>query len=66
MEAEEAKRAFIDRVPVVFEGARYEYINALRYCRNELGQIMVAAELYDKSGNCVVIARLREIEVAEK
>ena len=69
MTNEEAKQAFFDRVPVIYDGIKYNYISAIIYRRNnfkERGKVIVSAELVDKCGHCLVIARACDLqEVSE-
>lgn len=55
MNNQELKESLLQRSPVVFRGVGYARISAIIY-RAENGQIVVSAELMDKSGKSVTIA----------
>lgn len=60
MNNQELKEALLQRSPVSFRGIAYAYVSAIIY-RAVNGQIIVSAELMDKSGKSVTIAVPRAI-----
>lgn len=66
MTNDEAKEAFRNRTPVYYNGIRYLKISAIIYRYDHYDNLLVSAELLDRSGNSVVIARLKDIKGEEK
>lgn len=62
MTNEEAKQAFFDGVPVICKGTEYTRITAIIYRLDREGQLLVSAELKDKCGHSVTVARVQDIE----
>lgn len=65
MTNDEAKQAFFDHVPVIWNGIEYNCISAIIYRFDSYGNLVVSAELFDKCGYSVTVARtcdLREVE----
>ncbi|MCY9764835.1 hypothetical protein M5X06_03905 [Paenibacillus alvei] len=66
MTSEELKEVMTHGVPVEHRGTIYNYVSAIIYRKSESGMFM-QVELFDKTGNSVVIARPNEIKrVKEK
>lgn len=61
MTSTEAKDALLSRMPVKYNGIIYSHISAIIYRLGEQNEITVSVELYDKSGNCVVIAKPKDV-----
>ena len=61
MTNEEAKTALIKRTPVSYNGITYSYISAIiyRYDRNQ--NLLISAELTDKTKNSVTIAQIKDV-----
>lgn len=66
MTNDEAKEAFRNRTPVYYNGIRYLNISAIIYRYDPYGNLLVSAELLDRCGNSVVIARLKDIKGEEQ
>lgn len=63
MTNDEAKEAFRNKTPVYYNGVQYSRISAIIYRYDQYGNhILVSAELLDRNGNSVVIARLKDIK----
>lgn len=66
MTNDEAKQAFFARVPVIWKGIKYSYISAIIYRFDSYGNLVVSAELFDKCGYSVTVARTCDLqEVSE-
>lgn len=67
MTNDEAKEAFRNRTPVYYNGVQYLKITAIIYRYDQYdNHLLVSAELLDRCGNSVVIARLKDIKGEEK
>lgn len=66
MTNDEAKEAFRNKTPVYWNGVLYTKISAIIYRYDPYGNLLVSAELLDRNGNSVVIARLKDIKREEK
>lgn len=62
MTGEEAKKAFMERCPVVCKGIEYLYISAIIYRLDREGKVEVSAEMFDKNKNSVTITPIRNVE----
>ena len=62
MTNDEAKQAFFDRVPVIWKGIKYSYISAIIYKFDSYGNLVVSAELFDKCGYSVTVARTCDLQ----
>ena len=62
MTNEEAKQAFFSCVPVKWKGIVYARITAIIYRLDREGQLLVSAELQDKCGHSVTVARAKELQ----
>lgn len=56
MSTSELDVALRSREPVICDGVEYAYISAIIYRHGENGQIIIQAELRDKSNNSVTVA----------
>lgn len=66
MTNDEAKEAFRNKTPVYWNGIKYLRISAIIYRYDQYdNQLLVSAELLDRSGNSVVIARIKDIKGEE-
>lgn len=63
MTNEEAKEAFFSGVPIKSNGICYKCITAIIYRKDAKGGLIVCAEMLDKCGGSVTIARTKDIEV---
>ena len=61
MNKDQAKTALINRTPVTHNGINYSYISALIYRCNARGEIIISAELMDKSNRSITIAQLKDV-----
>ena len=62
----EAKAAFMEECPVVYDGVTYQRISALIYRKNHTGRgLRVQAELKDRNNHSVVIVSPERITLAE-
>ena len=66
MTNDEAKEAFRNKTPVYWNGVQYTKISAIIYRYDPYGNLLVSAELLDRCGNSVIIARLKDIKGEEK
>lgn len=57
----EAKDALLQRIPVIFNGNRYEYISAIIYRYDSNYNLLVSAELTDKNKRSITIARVKDV-----
>lgn len=62
MTNEEIKGAFSKQSPVICGGIEYARISAIIYRHDAKGKIIISAELKDKHGNSVTIARIQDIQ----
>lgn len=62
MTNEEAKQALFDRVPVIWNGIEYTRVTAIIYRLDLDGKLIVSAELEDKCGHSVTVARIKDIQ----
>lgn len=65
MTSEEAKECLYSHKEVVCNGIEYECITAIIYRIGDRGNIIVSAELRDKSKNSVTIAQLKDVQEKE-
>ena len=63
MELAGVKNVMRERVPVMYDGVRYEYIRACIMRLSEKGAFTYSLELLDSSLSAVVIAPIEEVEV---
>ncbi len=61
MTNDEAKKALFERYPVKYNGIIYSYVSAVIYRYDPKGNLLVSAELFDKSGNSVIIAQVKDV-----
>lgn len=63
MTNEEAKEAFVHRRPVTYGGREYDCIHAIIYRYDRHNNLIVSAELWDRSRpvNSIIIASLKDI-----
>lgn len=63
MTNEEAKEAFMHRKPVTYGGREYDCIHAIIYRYDQHSNLIVSAELWDRSRpvNSIIIANLKDI-----
>lgn len=66
MTGEEAKKYLISRQAVIYKDMKYERISAIIYRPDEKNNIIVSAELLDKSKNSVTIARLQDVKGSDE
>lgn len=66
MTNEEVKELFFKREPVVFNGCIYQRITAIIYRIDSYNNLIVSAELLDRNGRSVVIARAKDISEVNK
>lgn len=63
MTNDEAKEAFRNKTPVYFNGVQYSRISAIIYRYDQYdNHMLVSAELLDRNGHSVVIARISDIK----
>lgn len=66
MTNEEAKKAFMEQVPVVWQGIEYVKITAIIYRLDKYGKVMVLGEMLDRCLHSVVTADVKNIELKEQ
>lgn len=57
----EAKEALIARTPVTYNGVDYSYISAIIYRYDKNNNLLVSAELTDKTLRSVTIAQIKDV-----
>ena len=62
MSNEEAKQAFFAGAPVIWKEIVYARISAIIYRLDRYGHLIVSAELQDKCGHSLTIARVQELQ----
>ena len=62
MTNEEAKQCLYSHDEVIFNGITYDCITAIIYRIGDKGQIIVSAEMLDKSKNSVTVAQLKDVK----
>ena len=63
MTNEEAKTALMQRTPITYNGIPYSYISAIIYRYDKSNNLLISAELTDKSKNSVTIAQLKDVNI---
>lgn len=66
MTNEEVKQAFFSGVPVQVKEIEYKRISAIIYRLDREKKLIVSAELQDKCGHSVTIARVQDINFVER
>lgn len=66
MTAEEAKKCLYSKQAVMCNDIRYDEISAIIYRLDSNKNIVISAELLDKSKRSVVIARIKDINETEE
>ena len=61
MTNEEAKTALFQRTPVRYNGINYLYMSAIIYRTDPHNQLIISAEMLDKSNNSITIAPLKDV-----
>lgn len=61
MTNEEAKNALFKRIPVTYNGINYSYISAIIYRCDDSNNLLISAELMDKSKRSITIAQLKDV-----
>jgi hypothetical protein len=61
MTNEEAKTALMKRTPVSYNGIPYSYISAIIYRYDRSNNLLISAELTDKSKHSVTIAQIKDV-----
>lgn len=61
MTNEEGKNALFNRIPVIFNGIEYLYINKIIYHCGDNNNLVISAELLDKNKRSVTIAQLKDV-----
>ena len=57
----EAKEALISRIPVTYNGINYSYISAIIYRYDRNNNLLISAELTDKTLRSVTIAQIKDV-----
>lgn len=57
----EAKEALISRTPVTYNGINYSYISAIIYRYDRNNNLLISAELTDKTLRSVTIAQIKDV-----
>ncbi len=63
MELADVKTAMRGRVPVMYDGVRYEYIRACIMRLSEKGEFTYSLELLDRSLSAVVVAPIGDVKL---
>ena len=63
MTNEEAKDALFHRTPVAYNGISYSYISAIIYRYDRQNNLLISAELTDKSRRSVTIAQIKDVTI---
>jgi hypothetical protein len=61
MTNEEGKNALFHRTPIVFNNVEYLYITKIIYSVDENNNLLISAELLDKTKRSVTTARLKDV-----
>ncbi len=61
MTNEEVKTALAKRTPVTYNGIHYSYISAIIYRFDKNNNLIISAELTDKTKNSVTIAQIKDV-----
>ena len=61
MTADEAKQSLFSQTPVTYNGIQYRKMTAIIYRVGENGNLIVSAELLDKSENSVTYAQIKDV-----
>lgn len=65
MTGEEAKRALVDRCPIMYNDIVYLYVDEIIYRRNKNGGIDVYLRIADKCGHSMTQAPLKDVKIKE-
>ena len=57
----EAKEALINRTPVIYKDIEYLYMSAIIYRYDKNRNLVISAELTDKTRRSVTIAQLKDV-----
>ena len=63
MTNEDAKIALLYKYPVTYNGVNYSYISAIIYRYDKNNNLLISAELTDKTKHSVTIAQLKEVQL---
>lgn len=66
MTSEEAKRALLERCPVVSDGIEYLYVDEVIYKLDKQGKLTVILQMLDKCGHSVSRAPMSFVELKGK
>ena len=61
MTNDQAKTALQKRTPVTYNGIKYSYISAIMYRMSSSNELIISAELMDKTNRSVTIAQLKDV-----
>ena len=64
MTNEDAKKALLYKYPVTYNGLNYSYISAIIYRYDKNNNLLISAELTDKTNRSVTIAQLKDVNIA--
>ena len=59
----EAKTAMLHRTPVTYNGIDYSYISAIIYRYDKNNNLLISAELTDKTMRSVTIAQIKDVTI---
>lgn len=62
MTGEEAKKAFMNRSPVIYNGAEYTHIKEIIYSINRQNEVVVSVVLADKNGISYIRAKIKDVK----
>ena len=65
MTGEEAKKAFLNRSPVIYGGAEYTHIKEMVYSINRQNEVVVSVVLADKNRISYIRANIKDVKVKE-
>lgn len=66
MTADEAKQSLFSKSPVMYNGIRYAKMTAIIYRVGENNNLIVSAELLDKSQNSVTYALIKDVKAVSE
>ena len=64
MTNEDAKKALLYKYPVTYNGLNYSCISAIIYRYDKNNNLLISAELTDKTNRSVTIAQLKDVNIA--
>lgn len=66
MTNEQAKQAFLDHSPVIFNNIIYTRIKQIIYWLDDYDNLHISLQLADKNGNSFITANIKDVTIYDK